>query len=70
MNTKTKLSLVAILASCFCMAIGSPGRGASSPSGYGLCCPARHYESPVLPGTRSADQTVTSPARQGVGQAE
>ena len=32
MNTKTKLSLVAILASCFCMAIGSPGRGASSPS--------------------------------------
>jgi hypothetical protein len=23
MNTKTKLSLVAILASCFCMAIGS-----------------------------------------------
>jgi hypothetical protein len=48
----------------------SPGRGASSPSGYGLCCPARHYESPVLPGTRSPDQTVTSPARQGVGQAE
>jgi len=53
MNTKTKLSLVAILASCFCMAIGS-AQAAARHHQAAMACAAQ-------PGTMRA---LFYPARQ------
>jgi hypothetical protein len=41
MNTKTKLSLVAILASCFCMAIGSAQAAARHHQALWLVLPSQ-----------------------------